>query len=53
MKSNPLVTLYVPCRNYGKYLSQCINSVINQVYENWELIIINEGSSDNTSELAI
>ncbi len=53
MKSNPLVTLYVPCRNYGKYLSKCINSVINQVYENWELIIINEGSSDNTSELAL
>ena len=53
MKSNPLVTIYVPCRNYGKYLSECINSVINQVYENWELIIINEGSSDNTSELAI
>ena len=53
MKSNPLVTIYVPCRNYGKYLSKCINSVINQVYESWELIIINEGSSDNTSELAI
>ena len=53
MKSNPLVTIYVPCRNYGEYLSKCINSVINQVYENWELIIINEGSSDNTYELAI
>ncbi len=53
MKSNPLVTIYVPCRNYGKYLSKCINSVLNQVYENWELIIINEGSSDNTYELAI
>ncbi len=53
MKSNPLVTLYIPCRNYGKYLSQCIHSVINQVYERWELIIINEGSSDNTSELGI
>ena len=46
MKSNPLVTIYIPCRNYGKYLSQCINSVISQVYENWELIIVNEGSSD-------
>ena len=32
---------------------QCINSVINQVYESWELIIINEGSSDNSSEIAI
>lgn len=51
MKSKPLVTLYIPCRNYGKYLTQCINSVINQVYENWELIIINEGSSDDTIEI--
>ena len=53
MKSYPLVTIYIPCRNYGKYLSQSINSVISQVYENWELIIVNEGSSDKTSDSCI
>jgi glycosyltransferase involved in cell wall biosynthesis len=52
MKSNPLVTLFIPCRNYGHYLSKAVDSVINQVYENWELIIVNEGSSDDTSEIA-
>ena len=52
MIKNPLVTIYIPCRNYGHYLSQAINSVINQVYENWELIIVNEGSTDDTSKIA-
>ena len=52
MIKSSLVTIYIPCRNYGHYLSQAINSVIRQVYENWELIIIDEGSSDDTSKIA-
>ena len=52
MIKSSLVTIYIPCRNYGHYLSQAINSVISQVYENWELIIIDEGSSDDTSKIA-
>ena len=44
----PLVTIYLPSRNYGKYLEKAIESVINQVYHNWELILIDEGSHDST-----
>ena len=44
----PLVTIYIPCRNYGQYLAQAIKSVIDQIYSNWELIIIDEASSDNS-----
>lgn len=52
MKSQPLVTIYVPCRNYGRYLEQAVESVFSQVYCNWELIIIDEGSSDSTIPIA-
>ena len=49
---NPLVTIYIPSRNYGKYLGQAIKSVENQTYKDWELIIIDEDSKDNTYEVA-
>ena len=49
---NPLVTIYIPCRNYGKYLRQSIESVLSQIYSNWELFIIDEGSNDDTEEIS-
>ncbi len=52
MKKKPIVSIYIPCKDYGEYLSNAIDSVVNQVYTNWELIIINEGSNDNTSKIA-
>ena len=52
MSSDPLVTIYIPCRNYGKYLRQSVESVITQIYKNWELIIIDEASSDETAVIA-
>jgi glycosyltransferase involved in cell wall biosynthesis len=45
---DPLVTVYIPCRNYGRYLSMAIESIIGQLYKNWEMIIIDEASDDNT-----
>lgn len=50
--SNPLVTIYIPSRNYGMYLSQAIQSVVDQVYTNWELIIIDESSEDDSLSIA-
>ena len=50
--SNPLVTIYIPSRNYGMYLSEAIESVINQAYTNWELIIIDESSEDDSLSIA-
>ena len=52
MSSESLVTIYIPCRNYGNFLTQSVESVFNQSYTNWELVIINEASDDNTSEIA-
>lgn len=48
MENPPLVTVYIPCRNYGRYLSQAVDSVFAQLYDNWELFLINEASDDDT-----
>jgi glycosyltransferase involved in cell wall biosynthesis len=48
----PKVTVYIPCHNYGRFLSAAIDSVISQIFQDWELIIINDGSSDNTEKIA-
>ncbi|CAA9203642.1 Undecaprenyl-phosphate 4-deoxy-4-formamido-L-arabinose transferase [Flavobacterium bizetiae] len=46
-----LVSVIVPCYNQAQYLDECLQSVIRQTYATWECIIVNDGSSDNTSEI--
>ena len=50
---NPLVSVIVPCFNQAQYLNEALNSVYNQSYKNWECIIVNDGSLDNTENVAI
>ena len=38
----------MPAFNAGRFISQSINSILNQKYNNWELLIINDGSTDDT-----
>jgi glycosyltransferase involved in cell wall biosynthesis len=49
--NQPLVTVYITNHNYGKYVEQSIQSVLNQEYKNIELIIIDDGSSDNSLDV--
>jgi len=50
--NNTLVSVIVPLFNYEKYISDCIRSVINQDYENFELIIVDDCSDDNSYKMA-
>lgn len=46
-----LVSIIMPSYNTASYISDSINSVINQTYKNWELIIVDDCSNDNTDEI--
>lgn len=48
----PLVSIIVPCFKQAHYLDQSLLSLLTQTYENWECIIINDGSPDHTAQAA-
>ena len=50
--NNFLVSVIIPCYNQAQYLDDALSSVLNQTYANWECIIVNDGSTDNTEEIA-
>ena len=47
----PLVSIITPMFNSETFISETINSVINQTYQNWELLLIDDGSTDTTIEI--
>jgi len=51
MMDSPRITIYIASHNYGKYLSEAIESVLRQSVDDWELIIIDDNSTDNTPEI--
>lgn len=51
--SQVLISVIVPCYNQAQYLDECLQSVLDQTYTNWECIIVNDGSPDNTEEVAL
>lgn len=50
--SLPLVSVIIPCWNQAQYLAECISCLTAQTYPHWEAIIVNDGSPDNTAEVA-
>ena len=48
MKTSPLITVIVVNYNYGRYLAECVDSVIAQTYPNMEIIVVDDGSTDNS-----
>ena len=47
----PKITIYVPCRNYGRFLQEALESVASQSLDAWELIVFDEASTDHTLQI--
>lgn len=50
-KLNDLVSIIITCYNHETYIAQCLRSIFSQSYSNIELLIINDGSTDNSSQI--
>ncbi|MBL0099727.1 MAG: glycosyltransferase [Saprospiraceae bacterium] len=48
---NSKVSIITPTYNHSTFIEKCIESVMNQTYTNWEQIIVDDGSSDNTIQI--
>lgn len=53
MLRKPLVSILIPCYNGMKTLSRCMDSILNQTYSNIEVVIVNDGSTDNSEEIIL
>ncbi len=47
----PLISVVIPVYNVEKHLRKCLDSIVNQTYKNLEIILINDGSKDNSDEI--
>jgi len=52
MRRKPKVSLYIPCYNVEKYIGRCLASILKQTYPIEEILIIDDGSTDNTIKIA-
>ena len=49
---NKIISVIIPVYNVENYIEKCLNSIVNQTYNNLEIIIIDDGSTDNSIAIA-
>ena len=48
---NPIISIIVPVYNGDKYLSRCVDSILNQTFHDWELLLVDDGSTDKSGRI--
>lgn len=51
MENEILISIIIPVYNAGKYLNKLLSDVINQTYQNLEIVVINDGSNDESPQI--
>ena len=51
MEQNPLISVIVPVYNVAAWLPRCVDSVLTQTYQNLEILLIDDGSTDASGEI--
>ena len=51
MKDLPLISVIIPVFNVENYLDECVNSILNQTYSNFEIILVDDGSTDSSGDI--
>lgn len=51
MKEDVVISIVVPVYNVEKYINRCVDSVLSQTFEEWELLLVNDGSTDRSGDL--
>lgn len=53
MESSPFISIIVPMYNAENYIERCILSIMNQTYPNIEVLVIDDGSKDNSGRIVL
>ncbi len=51
MKNEPMISIIIPVYNAEKYLARCVDSILVQTYPNFELLLVDDGSKDNSGAI--
>ena len=52
LRKSPAVSVVIPCYGQAEYLTEAVESVVGQTYANWEIVIVDDGSPDDTARVA-